>query len=1027
MNKSQTQKSKPPTGRGLLLSLCLASTVHGAIYTNPIASGADPEVVDGNDGNYYMFFTDGYNTARYVSQNLVSWSSKRTILQGTSSDEGWAPALHYEGSTWYMYTVGQTATSTNIAGNFTKVGEEQGFDPMNFYHNGAQLQFSGGSNELNQVGSMTSPTSINASSIKYLYYWPEHFGSMWEGLWALEHGGTYYLILSPERARDANYSLAYATAPSPWGPWTMQTEGLEDSFLRRSDYESIWGPGHHCIFKDSNGTLWVYYQQKESTLWDWNRRIAVDPLWFDSSGRIHMRPTRGVSRPGPNSTTSTIWPVVSATATIEAEAHHGSSYTDVAAGGSGEVIDFKMPGAYLAFRNINFGSGKNGFSARLDCARGGTHPASLEIRLGGVDKPVVGQLAISNTGGYVTLNGSLNQTVSGVHDVILTAQGTSIRNSPFLLDHFTFNNNGGGTTNLPPVAENDEAVTASDQAVTISVLKNDSDANGGNLAVTGTGHLKNGRAHRGGTLSHTATGVTYTPPAGFWGRDTFYYSISDGNGGHSHAIVTVRVRPAKSAYANNSRIVFEAEDFVENVPGSDLAPWSTASSKTGFGGSGYVVTPDNGTGNPVEARLSYAIDLTADEAGDYYLWMRVASPGSNSDTSKVSITTKPVGSNFDEKKFHTFRDTVYDHQWRWVKLENPLMLNGSYDAGMTLKMQLWRQEDGQKVDRFVLTKDKNYDPSSVNGGIGPAVTTEPTGSQTGNGSDLNVRIEAELYDIDSNGEGPEISSGIRRVSSSAASAGAKVGYTSAGAWVRYDSFNFGAGAGEVTVLGSSPTSGGTIEFRLGSPSGTRVATVNIPVTGSWSTFAEVKSSLSAVPTGTHDLYLVTQGSGADIDAFEFTSETAPPQSGLFTEDFESGSHNFTSMNQIQIGSNGAAEGTLPAGSTLTSSNTLAVPVNVPAGTTELTVQTDVRLPAAEVGSVIVEMILSTKRSDGTAGKLFGGKVNVDPAFVGEWLTYQATVAVPSDVVSIEVVRVKFGQTTASAGANTVQIDNVKVE
>ncbi len=292
---------------------------------------------------------------------------------------------------------------------------------------------------------------------------------------------------------------------------------------------------------------------------------------------------------------------------------------------------------------------------------------------------------------------------------------------------------------------------------------------------------------------------------------------------------------------------------------------------------------------------------------------------------------------------------------------------------------------------------------------------------------MNIAQEAENYVIDSDGQGPEVWSGIRRVSSSGASGGAKLGYTSTGAWARYDSFNFGAGAMGISVTGSSPSQGGAVEFRLGSPGGTLLATVDIPVTGSWDNFTEVTSSLSTVPTGTHNLYLVTLGSGTNIDVFKFTSNASPTQTGLFSENFESGSHNFTQMTQVQIGNNGAAEGTLPAGGTLYSWNTPAVAVMLPSGTAQLNLQTDVRLPAAEVGNVQVEMILATQNSDGTAGKIFGGKINLDPAFVGEWLTYHANVTVPSGVTAISSVRVKFYQSTSSAGANTVQMDNVKID
>ena len=40
---------------------------------------------------------------------------------------------------------------------------------------------------------------------------------------------------------------------------------------------------------------------------------------------------------------------------------------------------------------------------------------------------------------------------------------------------------------------------------------------------------------RNGTVTFTATGVSYTPAANYHGADSFTYTISDGNGGTATA------------------------------------------------------------------------------------------------------------------------------------------------------------------------------------------------------------------------------------------------------------------------------------------------------------------------------------------------------------------------------------------------------------------------------------------------------------------------------------------------------------
>ena len=87
-----------------------------------------------------------------------------------------------------------------------------------------------------------------------------------------------------------------------------------------------------------------------------------------------------------------------------------------------------------------------------------------------------------------------------------------------------------------PVAGNDVATTNHNQPVTISVLANDSDADGNVLHITSIENATNGTP----TLNADKT-VTFTPNSGFGGDGTFSYTISDGVGGQATALVTVSV------------------------------------------------------------------------------------------------------------------------------------------------------------------------------------------------------------------------------------------------------------------------------------------------------------------------------------------------------------------------------------------------------------------------------------------------------------------------------------------------------
>lgn len=83
---------------------------------------------------------------------------------------------------------------------------------------------------------------------------------------------------------------------------------------------------------------------------------------------------------------------------------------------------------------------------------------------------------------------------------------------------------------------------------------------------------------------------------------------------------------------------------------------------------------------------------------------------------------------------------------------------------------------------------------------------------------------------------------------------------------------FGTGAKTLKVRVASAGSGGKIEARLGSTSGTLVATCTVAVTGSWTTWATVECPVSGA-TGTQDLFFkFTGGSGSlfNFDWWQFS-------------------------------------------------------------------------------------------------------------------------------------------------------------
>jgi hypothetical protein len=92
--------------------------------------------------------------------------------------------------------------------------------------------------------------------------------------------------------------------------------------------------------------------------------------------------------------------------------------------------------------------------------------------------------------------------------------------------------------NKPPVARDDHAETYKNRSVVIDVLANDFDPDGDPITVMDIILAE----HPKGTVEDNGDGtLTYSPTPGWWGGDSFQYTIIDDCGGTATATVTLDV------------------------------------------------------------------------------------------------------------------------------------------------------------------------------------------------------------------------------------------------------------------------------------------------------------------------------------------------------------------------------------------------------------------------------------------------------------------------------------------------------
>src|SRR5258706_2372171 len=149
------------------------------------------------------------------------------------------------------------------------------------------------------------------------------------------------------------------------------------------------------------------------------------------------------------------------------------------------------------------------------------------------------------------------------------------------------------------------------------------------------------------------------------------------------------------------------------------------------------------------------------------------------------------------------------------------------------------------------------------GVVGP--TSTPTSVPTR--SAFN-QIEAESYNSQL---------GTQLETCSDSGGGQDVGYTDSNDYLVFNNIDFGSGAGSVQLrLASAATFNGTVELRLGSPTGTLIGTVPTASTGGWQTWLTTTATVTGA-SGIKDLYLVFQGGSGivNVNWFKFVSGGGP--------------------------------------------------------------------------------------------------------------------------------------------------------
>lgn len=184
--------------------------------------------------------------------------------------------------------------------------------------------------------------------------------------------------------------------------------------------------------------------------------------------------------------------------------------------------------------------------------------------------------------------------------------------------------------NNAPSATADTATTNENATVLIDVLFNDSDPDDDSLKITSTSTPTNG------SVDIVNNKIEYTPNTDYYGTDTFTYTIDDGNGNTSTALVTVNITDINEApkATDDSLTTPENTSVTINAVENDTDPDNDALIITS------VSNPSNGTVSIMNNNIVYT-PTTNFTGTDNFTYTIIDSQGQTA-TANISVMVTNV-------------------------------------------------------------------------------------------------------------------------------------------------------------------------------------------------------------------------------------------------------------------------------------------------------------------------------------------------------------------------------------------------
>lgn len=283
---------------------------------NPILPGwyADPEAaVFGN--TYWIFPTSSAPYAEqtgfdaFSSPDLVQWTRHRNVLTtdaiAWAREALWAPSVvERDGRYYFFFSANDIKSDQELGGIGVAVADRPegpyrdllGKPLIGTFHNGAQpidqfvfedddgawYMIYGGWKHANIVRLKDDFTGVQPHEDGTLYKEITPAPEYVEGSLMFKRGGRYYYMWSEGGWGEPEYSVAYAIADKPTGPFKRIGKILQQ------DPTIATSAGHHSVIHAPGSDNWyiVYHRRPLGETSRHHRATAIDRMYFDEKGLI---------------------------------------------------------------------------------------------------------------------------------------------------------------------------------------------------------------------------------------------------------------------------------------------------------------------------------------------------------------------------------------------------------------------------------------------------------------------------------------------------------------------------------------------------------------------------------------------------------------------------------------------------------------------------------------------------------------------------------------------------------------------